>query len=116
MPARKAFTSVPVRTRPHSSWSTSSYSCAARLLRQTIWMPSSALPFLPDFAMTRCPLSSRRYANNTPGRGKLQVPMPRYVILAHDHPFPHWDLMLERDASLRTWRLATLPKAGEDVG
>jgi hypothetical protein len=32
--------------------------------------------------------------------------MPRYVILEHDHPFLHWDLMLEMGAALRTWRLA----------
>src|SRR5436305_12258768 len=78
-------------------------------------MPSSGLPFLPDFAMTRCPRSARRYANTTPGGGKLQVPMTRYVILAHDHPFLHWDLMLEHDGSLRTWRLATPPVADQDV-
>jgi hypothetical protein len=30
----------------------------------------------------------------------------RYVILSHDHPFQHWDLMLEHNGRLRTWRLA----------
>ncbi len=35
--------------------------------------------------------------------------MPRFVILTHDHPFPHWDLMLERDGVLRTWRLLQEP-------
>jgi hypothetical protein len=31
--------------------------------------------------------------------------MPRFVILEHDHPELHWDLMLESGATLRTWRL-----------
>ena len=31
--------------------------------------------------------------------------MPRFVILEHDHPFLHWDLMLEAGDALRTWRL-----------
>src|SRR5262245_44157065 len=34
--------------------------------------------------------------------------MPRFVILEHD-PLLHWDLMLERDGVLRTWRLAESP-------
>ena len=38
--------------------------------------------------------------------------MPRFVILEHDHPFPHWDLMLEAGAALQTWRLAEPPTAG----
>ncbi|HEV8059642.1 MAG TPA: DNA polymerase ligase N-terminal domain-containing protein [Gemmataceae bacterium] len=32
--------------------------------------------------------------------------MPRFVILEHDWPLLHWDLMLEAGAVLRTWRLA----------
>jgi hypothetical protein len=40
--------------------------------------------------------------------------MPRYVILEHDHPTLHWDLMLEAGESLHTWRLAALPSP--DVG
>lgn len=35
--------------------------------------------------------------------------MSRFVILTHDHPFLHWDLMLEDDNILRTWRLLTSP-------
>ncbi len=38
--------------------------------------------------------------------------MPRYVILEHDYPILHWDLMLESGSILRTWRLAVLPSAG----
>lgn len=33
----------------------------------------------------------------------------RFVILKHDHPFLHWDLMLERDGTLATWRLLHEP-------
>jgi hypothetical protein len=37
--------------------------------------------------------------------------MPRFVVLTHDHPFLHWDLMLEEGEILRTWRLAQPPDA-----
>ena len=35
--------------------------------------------------------------------------MPRFVILEHDHPTLHWDLMLEDGAALKTWRLPQPP-------
>ncbi len=38
--------------------------------------------------------------------------MPRFVILEHNYPFMHWDLMLEAGDVLRTWRLATPPQPG----
>jgi len=42
--------------------------------------------------------------------------MPRYVILQHDHPELHWDLMLQAGDKLRTWRLAKAPiKPGEAI-
>ncbi len=41
--------------------------------------------------------------------------MARYVILEHDHPFLHWDLMLEHLDALRTWRLLAVPADGADV-
>ncbi len=41
--------------------------------------------------------------------------MPRYVILEHDHPHLHWDLMLEAGAVLRTWRLQAPPRPGATV-
>ncbi len=41
--------------------------------------------------------------------------MKRYVILEHDHPVLHWDLMLEASGALRTWRLAALPEPGRAV-
>lgn len=31
--------------------------------------------------------------------------MPRFAILTHDHPQLHWDLLLEQESGLRTWRL-----------
>lgn len=39
--------------------------------------------------------------------------MPRFVLLQHDHPFLHWDFMLEVGAVLRTWRLLDYPEAGK---
>lgn len=41
--------------------------------------------------------------------------MPRYVILEHDHPFLHWDFMLEAGAVLRTWRLEAPPEPGRVI-
>jgi hypothetical protein len=41
--------------------------------------------------------------------------MPRYVILEHDWPEPHFDLMLEDDDSLRTWRLESVPSPVQEV-
>ena len=35
--------------------------------------------------------------------------MPRFVILQHDWPEPHWDLLLEVGDRLRAWRLSTEP-------
>jgi hypothetical protein len=35
--------------------------------------------------------------------------MPRFVVLTHDHPVLHWDLMLEQGGFLRTWRLVRPP-------
>ncbi|QDT53235.1 hypothetical protein Pan44_12510 [Caulifigura coniformis] len=38
--------------------------------------------------------------------------MPAFVVLEHDHPVLHWDLMLDAGESLRTWRLSEPPLAG----
>ena len=35
--------------------------------------------------------------------------MRRFVVLEHDHPRLHWDLMLEAGETLRSWRLAEPP-------
>ena len=41
--------------------------------------------------------------------------MPRFVILEHDHPHLHWDLMLQVGGALRTWRLAAPPQPGATI-
>lgn len=41
--------------------------------------------------------------------------MPRFVLLEHDHPTLHWDLMLEAGPVLRTWRLESPPRPGEEI-
>jgi hypothetical protein len=41
--------------------------------------------------------------------------MPRFVVLAHDHPLLHWDFMLENEAALRTWRLAQPPTESRPI-
>jgi len=33
----------------------------------------------------------------------------RYVLLTHDWPHRHWDLMLEQEEDLKTWRLESEP-------
>jgi hypothetical protein len=38
--------------------------------------------------------------------------MSRFVILEHDHPALHFDLMLEVDEVLWSWRLEAPPSAG----
>ena len=37
----------------------------------------------------------------------------KFVILEHDHPVLHWDLMLEQPESLWTWRLDRPPEHGK---
>lgn len=39
----------------------------------------------------------------------------RFVILEHNHPFLHWDLLLEEGFSARTWRLLRRPCPGEPI-
>jgi hypothetical protein len=41
--------------------------------------------------------------------------MPRFAILEHNHPFPHWDLFLESGQTLRSWRLLQPLQAGVAV-
>ena len=41
--------------------------------------------------------------------------MPRYVVLEHDWPSPHFDLLLEAGNVLRAWRLATPPVVGANA-
>ena len=35
--------------------------------------------------------------------------MPRFALLTHDHPFVHWDLLIEAGETARTWRLLESP-------
>jgi DNA polymerase Ligase (LigD) len=35
--------------------------------------------------------------------------MPRFAILEHDHPDLHWDLMLELEDTLKTFKLSSPP-------
>jgi len=39
----------------------------------------------------------------------------RFVILAHDWPTPHWDLLLEAGPVLKAWRLLADPTGGATV-
>ena len=39
----------------------------------------------------------------------------RFVILEHDHPFLHWDLLLEDGEVLKSWRLLHFPKIGFSI-
>ena len=41
--------------------------------------------------------------------------MPRFALLTHDHPVPHWDLLLEEGAACATWRLSAEPGPGRAV-
>jgi len=41
--------------------------------------------------------------------------MPRFVVLEHDHPERHWDLLLEAGAVLWAWRLRAPPAPGATV-
>ena len=38
--------------------------------------------------------------------------MPRFVVLEHDHPALHWDLLLEAGDVLQGWRLSAPPAEG----
>ncbi|MDB5346735.1 MAG: hypothetical protein JWP89_5112 [Schlesneria sp.] len=41
--------------------------------------------------------------------------MPRFAILTHDHPFLHWDFLLEQGSTCRTWRLLQRPDAASQI-
>jgi hypothetical protein len=41
--------------------------------------------------------------------------MPRFAVLEHDHPARHWDLLLEHEGVLLSWRLSAPPANGGDV-
>ncbi len=37
---------------------------------------------------------------------------PRFCILLHDHPFRHWDLLIEKHDHAQCWRLLRQPVSG----
>ncbi|MCA9040908.1 MAG: hypothetical protein KDA65_11220 [Planctomycetaceae bacterium] len=39
----------------------------------------------------------------------------RFTILTHDFPFLHWDLLVENDESLLSWRLREEPEKGRKI-
>jgi hypothetical protein len=41
--------------------------------------------------------------------------MPRFAVLDHDHPFRHWDFLLEAGDHLCAWRLLSVPRHGESI-
>jgi hypothetical protein len=41
--------------------------------------------------------------------------MPRFVILEHDWPTRHWDLLLEAGEVLKAWRLFDEPKIEKNI-
>jgi hypothetical protein len=41
--------------------------------------------------------------------------VPRFVILEHDWPTTHWDLLLEASPVLKAWRLLAEPGEGRAV-
>jgi hypothetical protein len=41
--------------------------------------------------------------------------VPRYVILEHDWPVLHWDLLLQAGPVLKAWRLLAEPGPGRSV-
>lgn len=43
-------------------------------------------------------------------RSSFFVPPVRFVLLIHDHPFVHWDLLVQRGEVLRSWRLLESPE------
>ncbi|MBM4077778.1 MAG: hypothetical protein FJ267_19285, partial [Planctomycetes bacterium] len=41
--------------------------------------------------------------------------MPRFAVLIHDHPFIHWDFLLECKNICRTWRLMEEPNCDHPI-
>jgi hypothetical protein len=63
---------------------------------------------LPSF-----PISKSAHAGEQ--QTVLHPTMPRFVILTHDWPVPHWDLFLEQGEVLRAWRLEVLPAPEQEI-
>ena len=39
----------------------------------------------------------------------------RFCILLHDHPFLHWDFLIEKDDHAQSWRLLIQPVCGVPI-
>ncbi|MEO2035664.1 MAG: hypothetical protein ABGZ35_26595 [Planctomycetaceae bacterium] len=46
---------------------------------------------------------------------RLPVQRRQFVILEHDHPFLHWDFLVEEGEGLASWRLSEFPQKGHCV-
>ncbi|HET6574830.1 MAG TPA: DNA polymerase ligase N-terminal domain-containing protein, partial [Fimbriiglobus sp.] len=60
----------------------------------------------------------RRYGNVADRSAEAQpgeCDVPRFVVLEHDWPAVHWDLLLECGPVLRAWRLLAEPGPGRTV-
>src|SRR5918995_6074940 len=94
-----------------------SYSCDPRRLRQTWTISPSGSSFFGAFAMMP-PGGLRRYGNVADRCAEAQPgesEVPRFVVLEHDWPAVHWDLLLECGPVLRAWRLLAEPGPGRAV-
>ncbi|MEZ6032482.1 MAG: DNA polymerase ligase N-terminal domain-containing protein [Planctomycetaceae bacterium] len=40
---------------------------------------------------------------------------PRFCILRHDHPFLHWDFLIEKNDHAQCWRLLSQPVCGVPI-
>lgn len=49
----------------------------------------------------------------THGANDRTADRSRFVILEHDHPFLHWDLLMQQGDVLKSWRLLEPPAAGQ---
>ena len=49
------------------------------------------------------------------GAKEVEVTGGRFAILTHDHPFFHWDLLLEAGEVAWTWRLLDEPGPDREV-
>lgn len=48
-------------------------------------------------------------------QGRRPLRAGRFVVLRHDHPFLHWDFLLEHGDTAATWRLLAEPVAGVPI-
>ena len=51
----------------------------------------------------------------SPPRADTNAQRRRFVVLKHDHPNLHWDLLIEFGDVLHSWRLCECPAAGRRI-